>query len=73
MIDKMTTIIIDTKSEEAKKMVELLKSTKYAKVIDNQIPNKETLRAIEDTKTGKLKSYNSVSEMMSMLKEKAGV
>lgn len=69
----MTTVIIDTKSEEAKRMVELLKTTKYAKIIDNQIPNKETMKAIEDSKNGKLKSYNSVSEMMSVLKSKASV
>ncbi|MEZ4909334.1 MAG: hypothetical protein R2774_00570 [Saprospiraceae bacterium] len=69
----MTTVIIDTKSEEAKKMVELLKSTKYAKIIDVQVPNKETKQAIEDSKNGKLHSYNSVAEMMALLKEKASV
>lgn len=69
----MTTVIIDTKSEEAKKMVELLKSTKYAKIINVQVPNKETKLAIEDSKNGKLKSYNSVAEMMALLKGKASV
>ena len=69
----MTTVVIDTKSKEAKKMVELLKSTKYAKIIDTQVPNKETIKAMEDTQNGKLKPYNSVDEMMAVLKQNAGV
>ena len=69
----MTTVIIDTKTEEAKKMVELLKSTKYAKIIDVQLPNRETLKAIEDAKKGQVKSYNSVNEMMAKLQEDSGV
>jgi len=69
----MTTVVIDTKSKEAKQMVELLKSTKYAKIIDNKVPNKETIKAMEDIQNGKLKSYNSVDEMMAFLKEKTGV
>ncbi len=69
----MTTVIIDTKTEEAKKMVELLKSTKYAKILDTQLPNNETLKAIDDAKHGKLKSYNSVKVMMAVLKKESGV
>jgi len=65
----MTTIIIDTKTEEAKKMVELLKSTRYAKIIDPLFPNKETIKAVEDAKNGKVKSYTSIAEMMSVLKD----
>ncbi|MBK8515228.1 MAG: hypothetical protein IPL55_02695 [Saprospiraceae bacterium] len=69
----MTTVIIDTKTEEAKKMVELLKSTKYAKIINEKLPNKETLKAIDDVEKGRLKSYNSVEEMMAKLKKDSSV
>jgi hypothetical protein len=32
----MTTVIIDTRSTEAKRMLEFLKSTRYAKVINEE-------------------------------------
>jgi hypothetical protein len=32
----MTTVIIDTKSNEAKRLVEYLRTIKYVKVVDNQ-------------------------------------
>jgi hypothetical protein len=69
----MTTIIIDTRSEEAKKMVEFLKSTRYARVVEENIPNEETLEAIQAVEEGKVKSYSSAKELMSSLKKKAGV
>lgn len=54
-------------------MVELLKSTKYAKIIDAKIPNKETQKAIDDVEKGRLKSYHSVEAMMGKLKKDSGV
>jgi hypothetical protein len=69
----MTTVIIDTRSEEAKKMVEFLKSTRYASVMDENVPNEETLEAIQAVEEGKVKSYSSAKELMSSLKKKAGV
>lgn len=69
----MTTVVINTRSAEAKKMVEFLKTTRYAKVVEGKIPNKETLSAIKDVESGKVKSYSSAKELMSSLKKKAGV
>jgi hypothetical protein len=69
----MTTIILDTRSVEAKKMLEFLKSTKYAKVIEEKKVNNETLSAINDVENGKVNSYNSVNDLISSLKRKAGV
>lgn len=69
----MTTVIIDTRSEEAKKMVEFLKSTRYASVMDENVPNEETLEAIQAVEEGKVKSYSSAKELMSSLKKNAGV
>lgn len=69
----MTTVIIDTRSEEAKKMVEFLKSTRYARVVETNVPNDETLEAIHAVEEGKVKSYSSAKELVSSLKKKAGV
>ncbi len=69
----MTTVIINTRSTEAKKMVEFLKTTKYAKVVEEKIPNKETLNAMRDVESGKVKSYTSTKNLIESLKKKAGV
>jgi hypothetical protein len=65
----MTTIILDTRSKEAKKMLEFLKSTRYAKVIEDEEVNNETLSAINDIENGNVNSYNSVNELMLSLKK----
>jgi hypothetical protein len=69
----MTTIILDTRSKEAKKMLEFLKSTRYAKVIEDEEVNNETLSAINDIENGNVNSYNSVNDLMLSLKKKARV
>jgi hypothetical protein len=69
----MTTVIINTRSAEAKKMLEFLKSTRYAKVIEEEKVNDETISAIKDIENGKVNSYNSVNDLMLSLKKKAGV
>ena len=56
----MATVVIDTHSREAQKMLEFLKVTHYAKVVDEKIPNDETLRAIDEIESGKVNSYGSV-------------
>jgi hypothetical protein len=69
----MTTVIIDTRSKEAKKILEYLKTAPYAKVFEEYIPNDETIFAINEVEDGNVNSYNSVSEMLSKLKKKSGV
>ena len=69
----MATIILNTRSAEAKKMLEFLKSTKYAKVIEEKRVNDETLSAINAIENGKVNSYNSVNDLMLSLKKKASV
>ncbi|MDO9341666.1 MAG: hypothetical protein Q7T72_14235 [Bacteroidales bacterium] len=69
----MATIILDTRSAEAKKMLEFLKSTRYAKVIEEKKVNDETISAINDIENGKVNSYNSVNDLMLSLKKKASV
>ena len=66
----MATVILNTRSAEAKKMLEYLKSTRYAKVIEEKKVNDETISAIKDIENGKVNSYNSVNDLMSSLKKK---
>lgn len=69
----MITVIINTRTDEAKKMVDLLKATRYAKVIEENEPNNETLKAIDAVEEGKVNSYSSAKELIASLKKKAGV
>ena len=69
----MATVIIDTRTKEAKKMLEFLKSTRYARVIEEDIPNKETLEAMNEVEEGKVNSYKSAKDVMRKLKKKASV
>ena len=69
----MATVILDTRTTEAKKMLEFLKATRYARVIDKNVPNEETISAIKEVETGNVKTYGSAKEMMTSLKKKAGV
>jgi len=54
-------------------MLEFLKSTRYAKVIEDEEVNNETLSAINDIENGNVNSYNSVNDLMLSLKKKARV
>jgi hypothetical protein len=66
----MATVIIKDKSKAAKLMLEFLKTQRYATVIEDEMePNEETLRAIEEVKTGKTNSYKSAEELITKLKK----
>ena len=65
----MATIIIDTQSDEAKKMVEYLKSTTYARVFDDFVPNEVTIKAMNEVSEGKVNTYKSAKEMINSLKK----
>ena len=69
----MTTVIIDTRTKEAKKMVEFLRTTRYAKVLMEKEPNEETLQAMNEVKEGNVNTYKSAKEMIASLKKKADV
>ena len=69
----MTTVIIDTHSKEAKKMVEFLKTTRFAKVIEENEPNEETIMAMNEVAEGKVNSYKSAKDLMAKIKKDSGV
>ncbi|MDD4347077.1 MAG: hypothetical protein PHZ11_09390 [Desulfitobacteriaceae bacterium] len=54
-------------------MLDFLKSTSYAKVIDEKTPNTKTLKAMEDVEAGRVNSFTSANELMTTLKKSAGV
>jgi hypothetical protein len=69
----MVTVIINTRSNEAKKMLDFLKTTRYARVVEENAPNEETIQAMQEVEAGNVKSYQSAKELLSTLKNEAGV
>jgi hypothetical protein len=69
----MTTVIINTRSTEAKKMVEFLRTTRYAKVLDDKDLTEATYNAIMEVEDGHMNTYASAKDLMANLKNKAGV
>jgi hypothetical protein len=69
----MTTVIINEKTKAGKSLIEYLRHSKHARIIEEQKPNAETIQAMKEIEEGKVTSYNSAKEMMSTLKQKAGV
>lgn len=65
----MTTVFIDTSSEEARKIIEFLKSVKYAKVFEGRKMNLETIDAISKVEEGEVTEYGSVNELMNTMKK----
>lgn len=63
----MTTVFIDTSSEEARRIIEFLKSVKYAQVFEEGKLNKETIDAISKVEEGEVTEYGSVAELMNNL------
>ena len=69
----MATVIINTRSKEAKKMLEFLRTTRYAKVLEENVPNEETIKAMQEVEDGNVKSYKSAKDLISILKGTASV
>lgn len=66
----MTTVLLDTSSEEARRIIEFLKSVKYAKVFEGRKLNMETIDAISKVEEGEVTEYGSVTELMNTLNKK---
>ena len=69
----MTTIIINDKTIDAKRMIEFLRTQRYAKIVDEKIPNASLLKSMEEAKTGKTKEYRSTNELFENLYKIADV
>jgi hypothetical protein len=69
----MTTVIINEKTKAGKSLIEYLRHSNHATIIEDKQPNAQTLKAIKDIEEGKVTSYKSAKDLMSSLKQKAGV
>jgi hypothetical protein len=63
----MTYITIDTKTAQAKKIVELIETLPFAKIIMN--PNPATKKAIGDARKGKTRKAGSLKQLFADLKK----
>lgn len=69
----MTTIIINDKTTDAKKMIEYLKTQRYVTIIEEKTPGASLLKSMEEASTGKTTEYESTEQLFSKLKKKANV
>lgn len=65
----MTTILINDKTIDAKKMIEYQKTQSYAKIIDVKTPNARLRKSIDESKTGKVIREANVDELLERLKK----
>lgn len=61
----MTYFSIDTKSKQAKKMVELLETLPFVKILDD--PNATTKQAMDEARKGKVTKHKSAKDMIDSL------
>jgi hypothetical protein len=61
----MTTIVIKSNSIAAKRMIDFLKTQSYARVVESEVPNSKTAKAIQNAIAGKnlSKSYSNTDEL----------
>jgi hypothetical protein len=62
---KMTYVTIDTKTAQAKKLVELIETLPFAKILKE--PNTVTKKAIDDVKKGKTTKHKNAKELIAFL------
>ena len=67
--NEMTTIVIDDKTIDAKKMIEYLRTQRYAKIIDEKTPNASLQRSIDEAETGMVICVSNVNELLDGLKK----
>jgi hypothetical protein len=58
----MTTIIINERSKDAKKMIEFLKTQRYATIIEEKEPTPALKKAIEESRKGKTTAHKSTAD-----------
>ena len=65
----MTTIIINDKTTDAKRMIEFLKTQRYAKIIDEKTPNTSLLKSMEEARLGKVTRTKNIADLLEKLKK----
>ena len=73
----MVQIKIKENSLQAKRMIEFLRTQSYVEFTEveekQDMPNEETIKAMQDAENGKVTRYKNSKEMFATLKEKANV
>lgn len=69
----MTTIVINDRTTEAKKMIEYLKTQSYVTIIEERTPSASLIKSMEEAKTDKTTEYKSTEQLFSKLRKKANV
>jgi hypothetical protein len=69
----MTTIIINDRTTDAKKMIEFLKTQSYVTIIEEKTPRASLLKSMEEARTGQTTEYESTEKLFSNLRRKANV
>jgi hypothetical protein len=69
----MTTIVINDRTTDAKKMIEFLKTQSYVTIIEEKTPKASLLKSMEEARSGKTTEYESTEKLFSKLRRKANV
>ena len=63
---------INENTNQAKAFIELAKTLSFVEIVEN-VPNKETIKAIEAARSGKTNKYKNSKEMFAKLNKKLNV
>jgi hypothetical protein len=64
---------ISENSLQAKAFIQLAQTMEFVEIIDNEIPNLETIKAIEAARKGKTTKHKNSKELFTKLNKKANV
>ena len=64
----MTTIIINDRTTDAKKMIEYLKTQRYVTIIEEKTPSASLAKSFNEAKTGKVTRTKNVTDLLEKLK-----
>jgi hypothetical protein len=64
----MTTVIIDEKTKAGKSLIEFLRHSKQAQIIDEKKPNANLLKSMKEAEEGKVIRAKDVNELLANLK-----
>jgi hypothetical protein len=65
----MTTVIINEKTKAGRSLVEFLRQSKQAQIIEENRPISSLLKSIKEAEKGKVIRANNVNDLLAKLKE----
>ena len=64
----MTTVVFND-TTEAKRMLEFLKTQRFAKIIDERTPNASLMKSMDEARQGKVTRTKNVADLLEKLKK----